>query len=240
MEKREQTAWRTKARAALAAYFRRRSLTPLTLGFFLVLTGLCGFLISFGLLHLSVHSMAIRYPLAVLGAYGAFLGLLRGWVEWEQRGFDPDNAEFQEAIRDAHPRGIQQANRARSSSGKGFSWLDGLDIPSNMLTDGPEGCLGLVIFIVLLGFVILLVSYLANTPALVEEGFLDTFLVVGLYRRLRIAARKHWLGTTIRKTWKTVGVVAAALAFLGFCLQYNAPEARSIGPAVRHLLHSNP
>jgi hypothetical protein len=240
MEKREQPAWRTKAHAALSAYFRRRSLTPLTLGLFVGLTGLCGFLISFGLLHLGVYSMAIRYPLAVLGAYGAFLGFLRGWVEWEQRGFDPDNAEFQEAVRDAHPPGERPADRTRSSSGKWSGWLDGLDLPTDMLAEGPEGCLGLVILLALLGFVILLISYLAKTPALIEEGFLDTFLVVGLYRRLRIAAREHWLGTTIRKTWKTVGLVAAALAFLGFCLQYHAPEARSIGPAIRHLLNSNP
>lgn len=43
-------------------------------------TGLAGFLASFGLLHAGMRSMAVRYPLAVLIAYVVYLALLRLWL----------------------------------------------------------------------------------------------------------------------------------------------------------------
>ncbi|MDD5349124.1 MAG: hypothetical protein PHQ12_02825 [Chthoniobacteraceae bacterium] len=242
MKEPEQAAWQTKARAALGSYFRRRSLTPFTLGFLLTLTGLCGFFISYGLLHLGVETMAIRYPAAVLGAYGAFLGMLRGWVEWERRRFDPADAEFQEAVRRACPVHSTGGGGCppSSSSGKWLDWLDWLSSPADLIPDSAEGCLPALCLLVFFGLLLVVIVNILNAPALMAEGFLDTFLVVGLYRRLRIAAREHWLSITLRKTWKTVFILAAALAFAGACLQYNAPEARSIGPAIRHLLHPNP
>ncbi len=42
--------WRARAKAALEAYFRRRSFPRLTLGLLLLITGFVGFLVSFGLL----------------------------------------------------------------------------------------------------------------------------------------------------------------------------------------------
>ena len=43
------------------------------------LAGGVAFLSSFGMLHAGVLSMGIRYPLAVLAGYGAFLALLGYW-----------------------------------------------------------------------------------------------------------------------------------------------------------------
>lgn len=43
-------------------------------------TGLAGFVASFGLLHAGMRSMAARYPLAVLIAYIVYLALLRVWL----------------------------------------------------------------------------------------------------------------------------------------------------------------
>jgi hypothetical protein len=60
-----------------------------------------------------------------------------------------------------------------------------------------------------------------------------------LYRRLRIAAEEHWLGTAIRKTWISALIIAVLLAIAGMCLESLAPGARSIGPAIHRILHTN-
>jgi hypothetical protein len=65
-----------------------------------LLTGGAGFLASMGLLAIGVQRMAIRYPLAVILAYAAFLLLLRGWLALQRIG-------------------------VRRRQG----WIDGLDIP---------------------------------------------------------------------------------------------------------------
>ena len=63
----------------------------------LLLTGLAGFLASFSLLQLDVSRMWIRYPIAILIAYGVFLLLLRLWLWIYGRDMevdlDPDLAE---------------------------------------------------------------------------------------------------------------------------------------------------
>jgi hypothetical protein len=47
---------------------------------------------------------------------------------------------------------------------------------------------------------------------------------------------RSWLSTALRRTWlPALGVVAAA-ALIGLGLQWAAPDARSIGPAVEALL----
>ena len=65
--------------------------------------------------------------------------------------------------------------------------------------------------------------------------FLDAFLVSVLYRRLKIAAREHWLGTAIRKTWLLVFIAAALLSVGGFALELLAPNTHSIGKAIHYL-----
>ncbi len=88
----EQNVWRSRARASLEAYFRRRSFPRLTLSLLLLLTGVTGFLISYAMLQLGLQHMWVRYPIATLGSYGLLLALSRGWVPIERSRFDPEHA----------------------------------------------------------------------------------------------------------------------------------------------------
>src|SRR5919107_4181948 len=58
----------------------RRSLPRVQMSLILAATGAAGFVASFAMLHLGVWRMWIRYPLAVLFAYAAFIVLLRVWL----------------------------------------------------------------------------------------------------------------------------------------------------------------
>ena len=231
--------WRQRARKALEAYFRQRSLPRLTLGVLLVLTGAIGFFISFLLLHLGVAEMWIRYPVAVLGAYGAFLALLRVWVEIERSRFDPDAADLKAVLDDSRELEESPGSVLKHSIQDKSSWLDSLDFPNLDFFDADEGCVGAMLLAAVLGVLVVLFLAIAQAPLMLAEVFLDAFLVTVLYRRLRIAAKEHWLGTAIRKTWTSAIAVAVLLAITGKCLEYLAPGSRSIGPAIHRLLHTN-
>ena len=214
--------------AALHNYFERRSYPRTMLGLLLLLAGATGFLVSYGLLEIGVDHMWMRYPIAVLAAYGVLLGLVRGWVELERRDFDPDDPAIQAAL-------SGEKTRAELHYRPASRWWDWLDVPDAGGIDGDEGCLP---FLLLGSFVVLLIAMLValiGAPALIAEVFLDAFLVTVLYRRLRIAEREHWLGTAIRKTWVLAAVTAAALAIGGWTLEQLAPGARSIGKALEQL-----
>ena len=77
------SAGRKKLKQRLAQYLSRTTRPRVLMTTALVTTGASGFLLShlmreFGL------CMAIRYPLAVLGAWGVFLLLIWLWVVWQR------------------------------------------------------------------------------------------------------------------------------------------------------------
>ncbi|HEX8072151.1 MAG TPA: hypothetical protein VF546_19550 [Pyrinomonadaceae bacterium] len=77
--------WRNRAEAveAIKRRLQRDGLPRVQMTFILMLTGACGFLCSFALLHFGLTRMWVRYPLAVLFAYGVFLLLLRLWLAYQ-------------------------------------------------------------------------------------------------------------------------------------------------------------
>lgn len=62
----------------------RKHWPRLQVSLILFLTGVAGLLTSFGLLHLGVSRMWLRYPIAIIVAYAVFLALLSVWL-WLQR-----------------------------------------------------------------------------------------------------------------------------------------------------------
>jgi hypothetical protein len=227
--------WRQRARMGLEAYFRRHSFPRTALAIVLVITGLFGFLVSFGLLHLGLREMWMRYPMAVFAAYGLFLGLLRGWVELERARFRPQPEEIEGLL-----EGKEENNPGdHYSSSSHSSWLDGLDAPDFTDIDA-EGCLFGILFGVAAGLIAVVVVSLINAPGLISEVFIDGFLVSVLYRRLKSAERENWLGTAVRKTFKLVLLTAILMAIGGGCLQALAPGAHSIGPAIEKIRHPQP
>lgn len=192
----------------------------------ILVTALSGFGISFGLLKWGVTSMGLRYPLAVLGAYGIFLALIRLWVEVERRHFDPNDPEIQKALQSEDEP--YESPVRKSDAG----WWDWLDFPSDL---DAEGCLPTLLIGAVLGLFVLLVSAIGAAPVLFAEVFIDVVLASLLYRRLRIAASEHWLGTAIRKTWLHVLGVALLMGVAGGCLDKMATGSDTMGKAIKEL-----
>jgi hypothetical protein len=222
--------WRDRARVALVNYFEKRSSPRQSLVLLILITGLVGFLASVTMLRVGITSMALRYPIAVLVAWCAMLGLIRMWVELEKRRFDPDAPELRGAFSDDETGGTDR----RFSRDRGSNWLDWLDFPDvgSML---DEGCLPVFLVAAVIGIVVVVLVAIAGAPTLLAEVFLDVFISTVLYRRLKKAAQANWLGTAIRGTWGLALCTAALLGIVGLLLQAMVPEAQSIGPAIRGL-----
>lgn len=222
--------WRNRAAKGLRKYFERRRWPRLSLGLVMILTGLAGFGISGTLLHFGMREMWQRYPLAVVGGYVVFLGLLRLWVEVERAHFDPRDP----AVLDALSEGAEEPEPAarRLDEEKG-SWFDSLDLPSFDGADSLEGCALGIVAIAVIGLIAIAVTMIAGAPVLVAEVAVDAFLVSILYRRLKAAEREHWLGAAVRRTWVHALLAALLLALLGFCIPILVPGADSIGEAIR-------
>lgn len=236
----------------LRTHLLRRGLPRFEMGVILAGTALAGFAASVVFLALGISSMAIRYPLAVLVAYGCFLGLLRLWVEYHRRRLvaDPDvsgvmpelipgrvlTSGSNPASDQAGEFGGAGATRdwSESSGSADLSTLnEGAAHPAGagviLDIDADEGWV-IVLALSVMGAALLAVFYVVYAaPVLMAEVVLDVLLVSGLYRRLRALKPQHWLSTAVRHTWLPVMVTTALVAAAGILFQRIAPHARSIG-----------
>lgn len=227
----DKSEWPAHARATLRRYFQKRSAPRTIVSLLLILTGFFAFLVSYASLHFGLTQMWIRYPVALLAGYAFFLGLLRVWVELERSRFNPDAAEIRAFVEEER----RSAKTLPGEYNRRSSWLDYLDVPN--VLDWDEGCLPALLAVVVIGLVAILVLAVAAMPALLAEVFVDVFIVSVFYRRLRLAAQEHWLGTALRKTWWLALIAAALLSLAGWGLETAAPGCHSIGPAIEKILH---
>jgi hypothetical protein len=104
------------------------------------LTGGAGFCASFVMLHLGVDALALRYPLAVVIAYGAFLRLLWVWLRARRDELD-GTVDFSDVV-NAAPEVVARAKRWEGGGGKfgggGSSGSWNADQQSEPLVELPE------------------------------------------------------------------------------------------------------
>lgn len=195
--------------------------------------------------------MWLRYPLAILLAYVAFLLLLRLWLAIQ--GY-LSNLNFDAPV--DLPIASNSSSSATTSSdfsfggggdfgggGAGGSWGESVSASTSSGSNGSGSAfdaisfdfdleeLGLLIIAVvaLLGGIVasLYVVYIA--PVLLAEILVDGLLVGGLYKRVGNIQRNHWLQTAVRKTLVPALLCVLFSGVAGWALQATAPEAKSIG-----------
>lgn len=246
-----------KAKARLL----RHGLPRLQMSILLALTGASGFLTSFLLLKSGVVSMALRYPVAVMVAYGVFLLLLRIWLALQRDGWrdvvDIPDADMVELALDGVTSLGKGAGEGFSGGGGSFGGAgstanfhapaplssgggegSGLGFDLDFDVDEPAALLALLALLILAVVVMGAAVYVLWTaPVLLAEMLVDGLIMTGLYRRLRNTEEPaHWLLGAVRRTWIPALAVAILFSFAGHLLQKAVPEARSIGPAVEAVM----
>jgi hypothetical protein len=235
-------------RRHVASRFPRSQLTLIVTG-----AGVAGFLTSVGLLRAGVDAMAIRYPLAAMSGYLAFLALLQCWIHLHRWEWVPDLDVWSGTgdTRGGDATAQMLAGGGRSGgAGGGARWSGDVRAVADArgsarVGSGPSGwsfdldaddAVWLVVVAVLVCGGLIAVGYvIAIAPALLAEVTLDAALVTTVYRRLRPHDLQHWSVGVVRRTWLPAVVVVLCLAGAGYALQRVAPDARSIGGVIAEL-----
>lgn len=223
---------RAKALRGLRIYFAHRRWPRMTMSVIVAASGGAGFVASFAMLRAGLHSMALRYPLAVLGAWAVFLLLMWAWAQAERRWFLPQD-ELERMLGLPDPGTRDDPSLEPSSR-----WWDRLDLADIGKFDDAEGCLGGMVVLALLALAVVtvagVISIVAAAPALIAEVFLDAVLATALYRRIRHVDDRWWLGGAVAQTAGPVAWTALLLAALGLVFASIAPGARSVGGVWLH------
>jgi len=221
---------RQRALKALRIYFAHRRWPRLMMSGIMLCTWAVGFLASYVLLHCHIYRMWVRYPLSVLVAWVAFLFFTRLWAEFERTYFS-EAEDISRLLEGRDPVEVRQRVKERD-----WSFLDWLDL-SDLDLD-PEGCLGVIAFILLGALIIAalgaIITIITAAPMLISEIFLDAILVSALYKRVRSLDQRWWISGAVRQTAKPVLLSALLLLIVGVVFHYYAPEARSIGGVWLH------
>lgn len=226
----------------------------------LLLTGLAGFLVSFAMLRLGISQMWLRYPVAIIVAYGVFLLLLRVWLslnrprDWDVFNLVETTVEVvSELSGSGEPRfgggGDFAGGGAGGSWGESVSTVTSTKSSVSTFTtskssgskgfsfdlDLDEGWLILVAIIALIGAAIAALYVVYIAPALLAEILLDGVLMAGLYKQVKSIDHKHWLRGALRRTGVAAIVVVVFFTIAGYAMQRAAPDARSIGEVWKHI-----
>lgn len=216
------------------------------------LTGGFGLLASFSLLHLGVDAMAIRYPLALLCAYGFFLLLIWFWLR--QNASDYADVPDLSCIPGGDGGGMCQAP-LESGGGGDFggggasgtydasasvmdntvsSPLKSVGDSVASVAESDELAIPLIVIALALGLALasLYVVYIA--PVLFAEVLVDGVLSYALFRHLRRENSPHWLSSAFRRTWLPFAITAFFLMAVGSAMEIYAPGAHSVGQVLEY------
>lgn len=230
----------------------RKSYPRLHASLILLLTGIAGFLASVVLLRFGLSSMWLRYPVAILLAYGVFLILLRMWLslsrprEWELDEIVDTTSEVISDLPPGSEPGFGDVGDF-AGGGAGGVWEESVSTVTTTATnsspstgfsfdlDLEEGWLILIAIVAIIGGAIAALYIVYIAPALLAEILLDGVLLAGLYKQVKSIEHRHWFTTAIRRTVLSAILVAVFFGVAGYAMQRTAPEARSVGEVWKHL-----
>ena len=221
------------------------------------LTGCAGFLTSYTLLHSGLHTIWVRYLLAMVVAYGAFLLLLWLWLKWPKTSWsdllDPTDlipsrggggggislptgggGNFGGAGASAAFEAPAQAMSAPLldpgnliEPSSGGSDLVGDAVGA--VADSDEFAIPLMVIVLVLTLLLSSLWVIWSAPSLFAELLVDSALSAGLYHKLRQIPRRHWLETAIRRTIWPFLITTVVVVATGWGMNHLVPEAKSIG-----------
>jgi len=201
------------------------------------------------MLIVGIKWMWLRYPLAVLIAYGVFLSLIWCWLTLYRKRLNVnlDFVDLPDEVSEGNPGrlptfhgggggkfgggGASGSFNTDSSvtdipaTSKNVGIIDGLDLS----LDADELILVLIFLGVSLFAIVVAIMMIMSAPALLGEVLIDGALAAGFYRRLKKIEHRNWLESAVNRTWLPVLGLFIFFAIAGLVFHWYAPGADSIG-----------
>ena len=200
------------------------------------------------LLAIPVHSMTLRWLIALAISYGAFFVFIRVWLAYVgARPLPVDIGNDALSNLDVHvlPRGggsiFRGGGGTSGGGGASGSWGDAMQAPVKGVFDGvgsvdvgdEGGCLVVVLGVVLLALLAAIgggVAFLIiAAPHLLADAAFSALLAGGLVTSVRRMDEPDWGGSVLHATWKPLAVVVLLTVIAGVVAQNVAPGARTLG-----------
>jgi len=212
------------------------------------LTGATGLLFSYIMLQLGVTSMALRYPLALLAAYGVFLLLLWLWLRTQAEDYVdiPDlpgsmSSGSSDCVPDFEGGGGDFGGAGASGSFDGPSSFASVNSDTSPLAEAASALDGadelaipLIAAALALGIALASLYVVYAAPILFAELLVDGALSYALYRRIKAANSPHWIESAMRRTALPFVLTGAFVSATGAAMAAYAPGAHSIGQVIEH------
>ncbi|WP_251140438.1 hypothetical protein [Rhodoferax sp. U11-2br] len=211
------------------------------------LTGAFGLVSSYVLLHLGgVESMTLRYPLALVCAYGMFLFLIWLWLRTQAQDYldlpnlsgSSSNSGSGCSSEPLHSGGggdFGGGGASASFDGPGVAPVEPMEVDFDVsesvssVADADELALPLMAVVLALGLALASLYVIYIAPALLAEVLVDGAFSYALYRYVRGDDPAHWLATAVRRTVLPFLATGVFLMVLGAALSAYAPGAHSMG-----------
>ncbi len=239
---------KSRAVLRLTHQLKTQAYPRMQMGLIVSITGLVGLLFSFLLLHAGIDSMAMRYPLALLGSYIIFLVLLWLWLRTTIDSYT-DLHDFSDLL--PSKCGAEQPLVTSGGDGDfgGGGATGSYDLPSSdnisdstsgstfsdvigATADADEAALPILAIVLAAGLVFASFYVIYIAPMLFSEMLVDGALSYALYRRLRGIETEHWLTTALRRTVMPFIATAIFVFIVGAALGSLYPGAKSLGDVI--------
>lgn len=212
------------------------------------LTGAAGLLFSFLMLEVGVTSMALRYPLALLMAYGVFLLLLWLWLRTKAEDY-VDIPDLSSLIPSGSGDSVSvfQGGGGNFGGGGASGSFDGpasfaplesdsaspLEEATSAVGDADELAIPLIAVAFALGLALASLYVVYAAPMLFAELLVDGALSYALYHKIK-GTDSHWLGSAVRRTALPFLLTGGIVSITGAAMAAYAPGAHSIGQVIQH------
>lgn len=220
-----------------------------------------GLVATKALLMLGVHTMWLRYAIALVVGYLVFLGGVRLWLRYagfdvtpprrDRGGYDvPDPLS---GTWDAGASGradVLRGGGGRSGGGGASARFDGGSAGSGRLPmagssrgssgggggfDLDDGLVLLLLVAVALAVSGAVIYLVWAAPTILADAAFAALLSAGLVRSTRRMASGGWVASVLGNTWIAFSMVALLAIVFALVAQHVYPDARSIVDVVRHL-----
>lgn len=232
-------------------HLQQRGWPRLQMALIVALTGAAGFLAAHLLRLAGVDAMLLRYPMAVLLAYGVFLLLMWIWIRWRWDnvldglspdvgggGLSPPGSALEPPWSGVGGRSGGGGASASWSESAPQSEVEVSEVPLAGLVEDEAG----LPLLALLGIVALVAAVLLasvwvvwSAPVLMAELLVDAAIAGGLYRRMQGMQEQGWWRVCVTHTiWPLLGLLLFFVV-LGWLAQELAPGATHLLQVIQAL-----